>query len=100
MIYNLKILPLALNDIKEISIWYEEVQKGLGKRFVKSFKNEVVILKVKPHLFQNRYDETKVALIESFPYLIHFEINNTDIVIKAVIHTSRNNKIWKNRKEY
>ena len=33
MVYNLKILPLALNDIKEITLWYEDVQKGLGKRF-------------------------------------------------------------------
>ena len=87
-------------DLKEISSWYETIQKNLGKRFLKSIKDEIKILRVNPLLYQIRYDETRVALIQTFPYLIHFEIDKNEIVIKAIIHTSRNSKIWKNRKNY
>ncbi len=100
MNYKLTILPLAKMDLEEIASWYETIQKNLGKRFLKSIKDEIKILRVKPVLYQIRYDGTRVALIQTFPYLIHFEIDKKEIVIKAIIHTSRNTKIWKNRKNY
>nr|WP_315217547.1 type II toxin-antitoxin system RelE/ParE family toxin [uncultured Flavobacterium sp.] len=100
MNYKLTILPLAKMDLEEIASWYETIQKNLGKRFLKSIKEEAKIVRVKPFSYQIRYDETRVALIQTFPYLIHFEINKKEIIIKAIIHTSRNSKIWKNRKNY
>lgn len=100
MNYKLTILPLAKIDLEEIASWYKTIDKNLGKRFLKCIKEEIKILRVKPLLYQIRYDETRVALIQTFPYLIHFEINKKKIVIKAIIHTSRNTKIWKNRKNY
>ncbi len=98
MNYKIILLPLAKIDIKEAAVWYENVQKNLGKRFLNSVKTEIKIISKNPLLFQIRYDQTRVALIETFPYLIHFEIDKNKIVIKAVIHTSRNSKNWKNRK--
>ena len=45
MNYKLKILPKAKLDLKEIAIWYEEeVQKGLGKRFLSSVKTEMALV--------------------------------------------------------
>lgn len=40
MNYKLKILPRAKQDLKEIAIWYEKAQKGLGKRFLAGAKAE------------------------------------------------------------
>ena len=100
MDYKLTILPLAKIDLQEIASWYEIINKNLGRRFLKSVKDEIEILRIKPLLYQIRYDGTRVALIQTFPYLIHCEIDKKRIVIKAIIHTSRNTKIWKNRKNY
>ena len=100
MDYKLTILPLAKIDLQEIAFWYETINKNLGRRFLKSVKDEIKILRIKPLLYQIRYDGTRVALIQTFPYLIHFEIDKKEIVIKAIIHTSRNTKVWKNRKNY
>jgi plasmid stabilization system protein ParE len=100
MDYKLTLLPLAKIDLEEIAAWYESRQKSLGKRFLNAIKQEIKILRVKPLIYQIRYDGTRVALIETFPYLIHFEIDKREIVIKAIIHTSRNTKIWKSRKHY
>lgn len=100
MNYKLTILPLAKMDLAAISSWYETIQKSLGKRFLKAIKDEIKILRVNPLLYQIRYDKTRVALIQTFPYLIHFEIDKKEIVIKAIIHTSRNTKVWKNSENY
>jgi hypothetical protein len=100
MIYKLIILPKAKSDLSKISIWYEEIQKGLGKRFLNIVSLEMKIVKKNPILFQIRYDKTRVVLIKKFPYLIHFEVIDNNILIKAIIHTSRDNKIWKNKTDY
>ncbi|WP_395051680.1 type II toxin-antitoxin system RelE/ParE family toxin [Flavobacterium sp.] len=100
MDYKLTLLPLAKKDLEEIATWYENIKHNLGKRFLNSIKEEIKNRRTKPLLYQIRYDKTRVALIETFPYLIHFEVNKKEIVIKAIIHTSRNTKVWKNRKNY
>ncbi|MFN7675366.1 type II toxin-antitoxin system RelE/ParE family toxin [Flavobacterium sp.] len=100
MIYKLKIFPKAKSDLSEISSWYEDIQKGLGKRFLKNVSLEMKVVKSNPISFQIRYDTTRVVLIKKFPYLIHYEIIDNEILIKAVIHTSRDTKNWKNKTDY
>ena len=93
MNYKLKILPRAKLDLKEIAVWYdEEVQKGFGKRFLSSVKTEMALVQNNPLIFQTKYDNNKTILVKNFPYLIHYEIINNHIVVKAVLHTSRNPK--------
>lgn len=94
MSYSLLILPLAKIDIKETAIWYNEQQENLGKKFLKNLKKEVATIKQNPLLYEIKYDNIRTALIETFPYLIHFTIDNSKIIIKAVYHTSRNSEIW------
>jgi hypothetical protein len=100
MIYKVKILPKAKFDLSEISCWYEDIQKGLGKRFLKNVNIEIKVVKKNPILLQIRYDKTRVVLINKFPYLIHYEVVDSEILIKAVIHTARDNKNWKNKTNY
>jgi hypothetical protein len=100
MNYKLKILPKAKFDLSEISLWYEEIQNGLGKRFLKNVSVEMKVVKKNPISFHIRYDRTRVVLVKKFPYLIHYEIIANEILIKAVIHTSRDSKNWKNKTDY
>jgi hypothetical protein len=92
--YKIIIFAEAKIDIKEAAIWYNDRQSGLGKRFVTAIKNEIAIIKQNPFLYEIRYDDIRTALIETFPYLIHFDIINNTVFIKAVFHTSRNTEIW------
>jgi plasmid stabilization system protein ParE len=92
--YKIVILEEAKLDFKETFEWYKSIQPKLGERYKNSFKESLKIIKSNPLLFQIRYDDTRVALIENFPYLIHFDIYGKKIVIKAIFHTSRNTEIW------
>ena len=51
------------------------------------------IIKEKPELFQVRFDDVRVNMLKTFPYLIHYTIYGDIIVIKAILHSSRNSKL-------
>lgn len=94
--YRLVILPVAKQDIKEAASWYESKQKGLGKRFVLHVREKLNSLKKHPYNFVNRYDETRTAVFDVFPFMAHYNVDESGktIIIAAVLHTSRNPEIW------
>jgi len=95
--YKVIIFAEAKADIKETAAWYNEKLPGLNKRFVAAIKNEIAIIQSNPFLYEIRYDEIRTALIKDFPYLIHYDVINSTIFIKAIYHTSRNSNIWMER---
>ena len=92
--YKIVIVEEAKLDFKTALDWYKSTQPKLGDKFFNSFKESLKIIKSNPLLFQIRYDKTRLALVENFPYLIHFNNYDNIIVIKAIFHTSRNTEIW------
>jgi plasmid stabilization system protein ParE len=95
MEFNVFIEPEALNDIQEAVYWYNEKQKGLGKRFFSEVKKKIVFLRKNP-FYAIRYDNIRCVLVEKFPYLIHYYINENEklIVIISIFHSSRNPNLW------
>jgi plasmid stabilization system protein ParE len=98
--YKSLILPLAKQDIKLAATWYNERQRGLGKRFTANVKKKVHYICQNPSALAVRYGDTRTALIETFPYLVHFSVdeNKKTVVICAVLSTSRDPKLWDERK--
>jgi hypothetical protein len=91
------ILPIAKQDIKEASVWYNDQQRGLGKRFTTHVRKKIHFLSTEPYASSIRYDEIRTAVMDVFPYMIHYLIDEPldTIVIIGVLHTSRNPDIWK-----
>ena len=89
MAYKIILLSGATSDIREAAKWYDLRQPGLGRRFTLAIRDEISLIKQNPFLYTIRYDNVFTALIKTFPYLIHFSVENEVIVIKAVYHTSR-----------
>lgn len=98
--YNLKIEPEALADIQEITDWYNKQQTRLGKRFQDTTVKQINSLSKNPQIYAVRYKEIRCALIKNFPYMVHFYVNTetSAIEVLAVISTSRNPKIWVEKK--
>ncbi len=94
--YKIKIEPVALADIQEITDWYNEQQAGVGKNFQASVIKHINSLSNIPQGYPIRYKEIRCAPIHKFPYMIHFFINDetNTVEVLAVINTSRNPKIW------
>ena len=92
MIYRLIILEEADQDIHESFRWFEDQQKGLGKRFLDELELYFDILSKHPTIFQIKKKNLRAAPLKTFPFLIIYEIEESDIVIYAVFHTSQDPK--------
>ncbi|UZO82459.1 type II toxin-antitoxin system RelE/ParE family toxin [Aquimarina sp. ERC-38] len=99
--YKSIILPLAKEDIKETAKWYNKRQKGLGKRFTKEVRKTVNYICKNPESITIRYKNYRTAIVDVFPYMIHFIIDrdNKKIIIIAVFAMARNPKHWGRRIE-
>lgn len=94
--YKVIISPLAKQDIKDAAYWYNKKKDGLGKKFTLHVRQKVDVIKKTPNLFVTRYDEVKTVVLDVFPFMIHYTIDESkkQLIISAVLHTSRNPDVW------
>jgi len=91
MTYKIVIDRRAAHDIIRARDYYNEQQKGLGKRFAKEVDKRIKNIAANP-AYQIRYDDVRCFPLSKFPFMIHFSVNDSlrQIEIHAVIHTSLN----------
>ena len=93
--YKSVILPSAKKDIREAAKWYEKQQRGIGKRFLAEVRKKNQQLNRNPFAYAIRYGNVRTAIVDIFPYMIHFTIESgNSILISAVLHTSLNPSSW------
>ena len=99
MSYRLIIDPAARLDIIESIRWYNEQKPGLGSRYYSSVKQVMKLIKKGPEIFQIRYKTLRMVPVEKFPFIILYQVDEAKklVVVAAVLHTSRNPKIWEER---
>ena len=99
MSYKVVILPLAKNDIEQAVDWYQQIQNKLGKRFTAEVRKKVKFIRKNPKATAIRYKNVRTALLDKFPFLIHYVVDDAGktIIIAAVFHTSLNPDIWDKR---
>jgi plasmid stabilization system protein ParE len=97
--YKSIILPLAKEDIREAAKWYNKRQIGLGKRFTAEVREKVHFISQNPKASNIRYDSVRTVVLNVFPFMVHFTIDekNKTVIVSAVLHTSRDPELWKNR---
>ncbi|MCE7043580.1 hypothetical protein [Dyadobacter sp. CY312] len=74
--YRAVILPDAKKDIQEAALWYNEQQRGLGNRFIRFVRIKVSKVLLNPQLYIVRYSDVHTALLDVFPFMIHFTVND------------------------
>ena len=93
MNYKIVIIDEAKIDFRESFFWHINISPKLAKRYRQSFKESLGIIKKNPFHFQIRYNEVRIIMLTTFPYLIHFTVYKNVIVIKAIYHSSRDSKL-------
>ena len=99
MKFRIIIQNAAKVDLRKAALYYNEAKKGLGKEFLEKVKQNMERIKANPFIAQIRYFEVHTAVVEVFPYMIHYYLDSDKkaIVIIAVLHTSRDSEIWETR---
>ncbi len=97
MIYQLSIRPPAQQDVAKAFEYYNDISPRLAVRFVSKLDKVFKLISRKPELFQKRYKNVRMALIDVFPFAIHFFIQNKTVVVIGCFHTSMSPSKWKQR---
>ena len=96
MAYNLILDPKASSDIVESMDWYNNLAQGLGLKFYKQIQAVFKIIQKNPLSFAKRYKNVQTATVKKFPFMVHYFINAEikTVVVIAVLHSSRDSKVW------
>ncbi|MCE8014344.1 type II toxin-antitoxin system RelE/ParE family toxin [Billgrantia desiderata] len=97
MTYELRLRPEAEWDIEEAAHWYEAQREGLGHDFVNAVEDILDKVRAKPLAYPVVYRGSRRALIQKFPFGIHFIVVGSIISVLAVIHGSRHPRHWQSR---
>ncbi len=97
--YSAVLLPEAKTDIHEAASWYNTRRKGLGKQFTFEVRKTIRLLCDRPEVAPVKYNDARCALLDRFPFMIHFVFDHDSkiIVIVGVFHMSRSPDEWQNR---
>jgi ParE toxin of type II toxin-antitoxin system, parDE len=90
--YALIIKPAALLMVKESYEWYELQKKGLGDEFLSELDSLYNKIEKHPEHYGKVEADFRQAVLKRFPFVVVFEIFNTEVVVFAVFHTKRNRK--------
>jgi plasmid stabilization system protein ParE len=94
--YKISITSAASIDIAENIDWYNNEVPGLGNKFYNQIKSCLDRIGKNPFLYAIRYKSTRTAILKSFPFMIHYYINEESktIIILSILHTSRSTRRW------
>jgi plasmid stabilization system protein ParE len=90
---HLELLEQAREDLREAMLWYESKQEKLGIRLLKEVRKTLQSVVNNPKQFRKVKKSYRQVLVDTFPYIIIYEIIKEKIVVYRIFHTSRNPKL-------
>lgn len=96
--YRLVSEPRADLDIEAAFQWHEKEQSGLGVEFLDELRATYGRIVEGPFKYQHLRSGIRRALLRRFPYAVYFAVEETVIVVLAVLHASRDPAEWQRRR--
>jgi plasmid stabilization system protein ParE len=95
-------IPEAQWDIIDASDYYDRAQAGLGNDFVVEARAAMGRIAGQPRLYPRvippvRGREVRQALVRRFPYTVVYEVTSAEVIIVAVVHVRRSQRVWRRR---
>ncbi len=95
MARRLVLRPKADRDLDGAIRWYESQRPGLGQEFLTDVREAFLRISGSPDQYALILPATRRALLDRFPYAVFFRTRPSVIDVVAVLHTSRNPRIWR-----
>ena len=83
------ISPKATNDIRKISIWYEEQSVDLGESFILELRSKIRRIMKYPEMYKPVTKNVRRYKIRRFPYFIFYTVQQDTLIILRIRHTKR-----------
>jgi plasmid stabilization system protein ParE len=94
---RLLIRPAAERDLAEARDWYESQRPGLGTEFLDAVELRFDHICEFPESCAAGYRKVRPAVIRRFPYVIFYRILESGVEVLAVLHGSRDPRVWRRR---
>lgn len=89
MRFMLRVAPGAFEELHEAVLYYEFKQTGLGERFFTEWETALQLISRHPFSFQKaRLDYRQISL-QSFPYMLIYEVEGNAINIFRLIFSKK-----------
>ena len=96
---RLIIRPEAEADLTDAAVWYDSRELGLGLELISEVNSAIARALKNPESFTRvrRNPVVRRGLTRRFPYRVFFIARDDAIVVFAVLHAARHDRVWKNR---
>ena len=86
-------------DITNAAVWYESRELGLGLELISEVHSAIARAPTNPESFTlvRRNPTVRRVLTRRFPYRVFFIVRPDAIVVFAVLHAARHDRVWKHR---
>ena len=90
----------ASNDVRAASQWYDQQRASLGAEFVLALSSALGSVHEEPLVYQVVDGKRAIrrCLVQRFPYVVYFVVEESRIVVLAVLHTARSPESWSTRR--
>lgn len=92
-----RLRPEAESDISDAARWYEDQRSGLGSEFLDEVLRALSSISSHPLLYPRVSGDVRRAVTRRFPFGIFYLMDESDVVVLAVMHGSRAPTRWKHR---
>ena len=91
MVFKVVIVKRTNLEIEEAFLYYENIRKGLGEKFLLDYKDHLKTLNKFP-FFEEKYNIVRTLALKKFPYTIHFTVDEFEktVSIQAVTSNHQN----------
>jgi len=89
--------PRARDEVEEAQSWYEERSLLAAAGFLHELSVAVRRIIEAPNRYPVSLRGTRRILLERFPFTIHYQVSENDIVVVAVAHQKRRPGYWADR---
>jgi plasmid stabilization system protein ParE len=87
----------ADQDLAAAASWYEQQRRGLGHEFLDEALSTFSSIAERPLAYPLVHRNTRRALMLRFPFGVFFRVEDSKVVVVAVMHGSRHPRRWRGR---
>jgi len=99
---RLIIRPEAEADLTDAAAWYDSREQGLGLELLSEVYSAIARALKNPESFTRVRQDPPVrrVLTRRFPYRVFFIVRPDAIIVFALLHAARHDRVWKYRAKH
>lgn len=97
MKYHLRFRPEVVADLEGAAKWYDGRSPGLGAAFLAECKSALDDIVDNPEQVAADSQGIRPRRIQRFPYVVHYRIERSTIVVFAIMFGGRDPSAWSDR---